>query len=156
MTAPRVGHNITHSTRNCLRVEVILLFTTLKTTPALLWNFASKVPFLTSIWKCPLHSAYCAETAHGSFGVCARACEYHIDWSIFFAGLIRLYSSCLVTFQSQFIHCFLLFLFFFLRTKANYFVCLFVFVSFLFFFFFFFLFVLFCFVFLFFVLYELG
>ena len=47
MTTPRVWHSITHSTRNCWRVEVILLCTTLKTTPALLWNYASKVHFLT-------------------------------------------------------------------------------------------------------------
>ena len=43
MTTPCVWHSIRHSTRNCWRVEVNLLFTTLKTTPALLW----KVPFLS-------------------------------------------------------------------------------------------------------------
>ena len=37
MTTPLLWHNITHSTRNW-RVEVNLLFTTLKTTPALLWK----------------------------------------------------------------------------------------------------------------------
>ena len=56
MTTSRVWNSITHSTRNCWRVEVILLFTTLKTTPALLWNYASTVRFFfyqkTSIWKC--------------------------------------------------------------------------------------------------------
>ena len=46
LTTPRVWHSITHSTRNCWRVDVILLFTTLKTTPALLWNYAGEVRFL--------------------------------------------------------------------------------------------------------------
>ena len=46
MTTPRVWHSITHSTRNCWGLVVILLFTTLKTTPVLLWNHARKVRFL--------------------------------------------------------------------------------------------------------------
>ena len=43
MTTPHMWYSITHSTRNCWRVEVNLLFTMLKTTPALLW----KVCFLS-------------------------------------------------------------------------------------------------------------
>ena len=43
MTTPRMWHSITHGTQNFWRVEVNLLFTTLKTTAALSW----KVRFLS-------------------------------------------------------------------------------------------------------------
>ena len=48
MTTPRMWHSIfMHSTRNCWCVEILLLFTMLKTTPALWWNDVSKVCFLS-------------------------------------------------------------------------------------------------------------
>ena len=84
-TTPRVWHSITHSTRNCWRIEVILLFTELKTTPARLWNYASKVRFLSenfdtkmSIVGLPsdLARSFGAVCAHYRYRVIHRAINY--------------------------------------------------------------------------------
>ena len=54
MTRPRVWHSITHSTRNCWCVEVILLLTMLKQLPHFCEVMLAKFVFYwkTSIWKC--------------------------------------------------------------------------------------------------------